>query len=420
VAYIKKLTDRPRNKPWRGAIHRKGLRKQLVKFFRTRKEVERWAREQESSLDRTGLPLTIEDLKKVTVGDIVCRYLAEITPTKGCAVSEGTVLKKFLRRDICYKSLAFVSKLDAYKYINERLKETWRGKPITPRTIRREVNSIQRIFEVAKEQWGYVNLVNPFRGIEIRGSEYRRKRRLKDGELEKLEEACKLCRGLNQYYVPLAINLAIETGMRLQEIFNLNWQDIDFEKRRIEITKSKTDYMNEYEGRTIVLTVTAMFFLVQLCLVLHRAGKLDLDAKVFPITGDAFKQSWADVRKRAGIKGLTFHDLRREAGSRFDEAELSKPEHELMMGHKPSDSDMRGVYVHSHLKRIQDKLDRYSLHGKTYREIEELAKRNGRGKAEGSVADLGLEWWPSVPGLVKLLPMEPVSKVVQLYKSAVG
>jgi hypothetical protein len=84
------------------------------------------------------------------------------------------------------------------------------------------------------------------------------------------------------------------------------------------------------------------------------------------MTKAAFKQSWADVLKRAGISDLTFHDLRREAGSRFDEAGLTKGEQDLMMGH--ANRDMTSLYVHAYLKSIQDKLDRYVLDGMTFDE----------------------------------------------------
>jgi integrase len=252
MAHISMKRNKDGTVSYRAHVHRKGHKPITKGGFKYRKDAERWGKEQDRSIDLAGLPLTIEDLKRHTVGDIVRRYLKEITPTKGCRVSENAVLTAFLRRDICSKSLAYISRQDAYKYINDRLKETWRGKPITARTVRRESNSIQHVFEVAKEQWGLSNLTNPFRGLVIKGSMHRRKRRLKEGELEKLEEACTECRGLNQFYVPLAMYLAIETGMRLQEIFNLTWQDFDFEKRRIEIRKSKTDHVSEHEGRTIV------------------------------------------------------------------------------------------------------------------------------------------------------------------------
>jgi integrase len=377
MAHIKRMADKPRTLPWRAHINRKGL-KPLVKMFKTRAEAEHWAQEQERSIRLTGLPLTIEDLKKHTVGDIVRRYLEEVTSSKGSCVSETTVLKKFLKHNICYKSLAYVSKQDAYKYRDDRLKDTWNGKPITSRTVRREVNSIQHVFEVAKDEWGFTNLVNPFRELKIKGSMHRRKRRLKDGELDRLGTAWDDCRGLNQYYVPLAIYLTIETGMRLQEMFNLTWDDVDIGKHRIEIRKSKTDHVSEYEGRTIVLPFVAEFLLMRLWVQFKAERFTSIVGKmnhhIFPMTKDAFKQSWADVKKRAGITDLTFHDLRREAGSRFDEAGLTKAEHDLMMGH--TNKDMTSLYIHADLKSIQAKLDRYApaLRGKTREQVLEERK----------------------------------------------
>ena len=354
----------------------------MVKMFATRKEAEHWADENERSIRMAGLPLTIDDLKKVTVGNIVRRYLEEKTPQKASAEREEIVLKRLLlKRDISHLSLASISgqKKYAYGYIADRLKDTWRGKSITPRTVRREINSIQHVFEVAREEWGYTNLANPFRDIHVKGSMHRRRRRLEIGELEKLEAACKQCLGLNKYYVRLAIHLAIETGMRLQEIFNLTWADVNLETRRIEIRKSKTDYLSDFEGRTIVMTRYSLFCLMQLVDHLELKRK-DVDKRIFPMEKEAFKQAWANLVKRAGInpsgeerRRLTFHDLRREAGSRFDEAGLTKGEHDLMMGH--TNKDMTSLYIHGNLEAIEEKIDRYSFKGE-YDKIVAEAKAN--------------------------------------------
>jgi len=87
MAHIRKMTDKPRALPWRAQIRRKG-HKTLVKMFKARSEAEHWANEQERNIRLAGLPLTTEDLKKHALGDIVRRYVSEITPTKGCRVSE--------------------------------------------------------------------------------------------------------------------------------------------------------------------------------------------------------------------------------------------------------------------------------------------------------------------------------------------
>ena len=231
-------------------------------------------------------------------------------------------------------------------------------------------------------------MINPFAGLKIKlktklkatglPSTPRRKRRLESGEHELLDMAAENCRGKNMLYVPLAIALAIETGMRLQEIFNLTWEDINTKTRRIKIQNSKTDHATEFDGREIVMTKRAAFlFFVAIFqnkktkpdqipmtktaaflffAEMPRNKKLNPDQKVFPMSKGAFKQAWKGVVKGAGVKGLTFHDLRREAGSRFDEAGLTKGEHDLMMHNT---GDMASLYIHAHLNRIQEKLDEY-------------------------------------------------------------
>jgi integrase len=384
MAHIQHRPER-KNKPWKAIVHRVG-HGTFSKSFAKRKDAELWGNAQDESIDRADVPLTISALKKVFVIDIVTKYRDEVTPSKGCHVSETAVLNRFLRHPIAKKSLAAVTRQDAYSYRNDRLKDTWqvRGskgprKPIQPSTVRREINSIQHVFETAKEEWGYTNLTNHFRGLPIKGGEgISRERILRNGEMQKLQEACRKCHGDNKFFVPLAIYLAVETGMRLQEIFNLTWKDLDLENRLIEIRKSKTDYKSRRKGRTIVMSARATGMLTLLRLPLKAKRRLTEANSVFlkdngtALTKDAFKQAWGHVLANAKIDDLTFHDLRHEAGTRFDEAGLTKAEHDLMMGHKSR--DMTSRYIHGQLKNIQDKLDRYDFDGKTFAEYFEAKK----------------------------------------------
>jgi integrase len=68
---------------------------------------------------------------------------------------------------------------------------------------------------------------------------------------------------------------------------------------------------------------------------------------------------WADVPRRADIKNLHFHDLRREANTQFIRAGLTVEERNIMLRH--ADRSMNAIYVgrNALLKEIQDKLDRY-------------------------------------------------------------
>jgi integrase len=345
-------------------------------MFANKKEAELWSSEQERAIRLTGLPASIENLKK-PLSYFAERYLEEITPTKLGARDEALRLKKFLRHRICSTWVAYLTRPQVYAYRDERLKE------VSLSTVRRELNVIQHIFEVAKDQWGFDNLTNHFRDVNLRNVRgkgkvlVKRRRRLESGELEKIIKHSAGCRGLNKLYLPLAIYLTIETGMRLQEVFNLTWEDVDINERTIEVRKSKTDYQRDHPGRTIVMPWIAKYFLTRGAFN-RRPEDKDTD-RIFPMTKEAFKQSFADLRKRAGIKRdrngeiLEYRDLRREAGSIFDEAELTRAEHNLMLGHGTND-DISQTYIASRLKTIRDKLDRYVHEGETE---EEMIKKYG-------------------------------------------
>ena len=92
------------------------------------------------------------------------------------------------------------------------------------------------------------------------------------------------------------------------------------------------------------------------------------DVRIFPMTENAFTQSWSDALKRAGIADLHFHDLRREANTRFIRAGLTLEERNLMLRH--TDKSMNATYVGRNflLNGIQDKLDRFVLGGMTLKE----------------------------------------------------
>jgi hypothetical protein len=148
--------------------------------------------------------------------------------------------------------------------------------------------------------------------------------------------------------------------MREQELFNLIWKDIDFERRIINIRKSKTDHLQQSPGRMIPLTWSAAVDFGRLKVSAPPFGlSVRASSRVFPMTQGAFMQTWNGVVKRAGIADLQYRDLRHEAGSRFDEAGLTRAEIKLTLGH--SSGDTTDVYINSDLKRIRDKLDTHRM-----------------------------------------------------------
>ena len=77
---------------WRARIKKKGFPEQSKTFF-TKKDAEDWAKVIESEMIR-GTFIARTDSEKVTFGDLVDRYLREVTPSKKNWKSETEIMSK--------------------------------------------------------------------------------------------------------------------------------------------------------------------------------------------------------------------------------------------------------------------------------------------------------------------------------------
>jgi integrase len=96
------------------------------------------------------------------------------------------------------------------------------------------------------------------------------------------------------------VGLALETGMRRSEILSLRWAQI--KDSHVELKRTKT------KARKVALSPAAKAILDSV----HKDGE-----KLFGYTLDGFASNWKRSRKRAGLDGFRFHDLRREFISRI-------------------------------------------------------------------------------------------------------
>jgi integrase len=236
-------TIRQRNGKYQVQVRRKG-QPSITKSFQHKKDALAWARQTEVLADREELDEPLKELEQITLGDLVKRYLGAVTPKKRGAGTEAIVLKAFLRHPICNKRLSTLKPSDFAMYRDERLRK------IQPSTLKRQVNPIHHMFEVAKDEWGIPIRENPLDKVHIPCVDNRRQRRLKDGELERiLYEASKR---ENPYVVPIIL-FAIETSLRRGEMLSLTWGDIDWERRLVFLAESKNGH-----SRTIPLTPKAL------------------------------------------------------------------------------------------------------------------------------------------------------------------
>jgi integrase len=261
----------------------------------------------------------------------VRRYKETITKGKRGADYERIILDAFLRHPLCSKPLSTISGRDFAAYRDQRLKG------ISPPSLKRQLSPIRNLFEVARDEWGLPIRENPLSKLRLSIPQHRRERRLKDGELDRLTLFAQGCR--NELVLPIIL-FALETGTRRGEILSLKWVDVHWEGRSVLLPQTKNGH-----SRTIPLSTRALA-------ILKSIPKTD--ARIFPISGNAFRLAWDRVRSRAEIPDFRFHDFRHEAISRFFELGLSVPEVALISGHR--DARMLFRYTHPARETILKKL----------------------------------------------------------------
>ena len=131
---------------WQVQVRHRGMRP-AVKSFKTKTEAARWARLLESEVDR-GVFVDRSDCEQTTVGELIDRYLSEVTPKKKSVRSEKQRLNA-LKSHFGAFSLASVRSSHISAYRDAKIKAGLAGA-----TVVKDLNSLSHLFEVAIKDWG--------------------------------------------------------------------------------------------------------------------------------------------------------------------------------------------------------------------------------------------------------------------------
>ena len=321
---------------WQAIVRKKGYPSQ-TKTFRTKRDAEAWARTIESEMDR-GVWRDRSRAEATSVADLLDRYAREILPEKKSRQGPSSVIRILTASELGKLSLAALSPEKLALYRDKRIKSISKktGRTLTSQTVRHEIALLSRVITHAIKEWG-IPLAhgNPCLQIKMPAQSDARDRRLVDNEEEKLLSACGDAR--NPWLRP-AVIFAIETAMRAGEIvetwklnkktgkremvsIGLQWSEVDLKKRTAHLPKTKNG-----NARTVPLSSRAVATL--------EALPRNLDGRVFGVTYEGIHQSYVRACRRAGVTGLTFHDLRHEGISRLAEQGLTILELQAISGHK--------------------------------------------------------------------------------------
>lgn len=306
-------------------IRKTGLPPQ-IKTFKHKSNAEKWARLIESEIDR-GVFVNRQEADRVTVGELIDRYILEVTPTKRSAKNDKQRLL-FLKRTFGHFIVSQLQSKHIAAYRDKRLAD---GK--TGATVLKEIGAIAHLLDVSIKDWGIPLVSNVALLVRKPKQSRGRDRRLTDTEELTLIEAAKKSRS---FLLPAIITLAIETAMRLGELLALEWDNIDLKNQTALLPMTKNG-----EARTVPLTKKAVETLQSIPRKLNNP-------RVFWtwLRPDSFENTWRRMLSQTDIKDLKFHDLRHEACSRLSECGFSIMEVAHISGHKT----LQQLKRYTHLK----------------------------------------------------------------------
>ena len=201
---------------------------------------------------------------------------------------------------------------------------------------------LRRMFNVARKQWKW-KIANPVSDIELPEARNERVRYLAEDEHGRLAAALKTAG--EKWLGPFVI-LALDTGLRLSNLCDLTWQEVDVFGRKIVIEAEKMKN-GDYHG--IPLTERACETLNALhrvrCLsnhVFHEDGKKLYDRKV--------QRAFRRALKQSGIENH-FHDLRHTFASYLRQRGGDLHTISKLLGHK--DTRMTQRYAHLSIESLR-------------------------------------------------------------------
>ena len=302
---------RQRSGKWQARVLKNGYPDQ-TKTFETKADAEKWARALESEIDK-GQFVSVGEAQRNTLGDLIERYLAEVTPSMKGASEDTIRLKAIMRRPIARWSMAHLSATRIAAYRDQRLKEVSAG------TVIRELAYFSSVINHARREWG-INVPNPVQMVRKPQSPQARSRVLTDEEVVRLLDALEPT-GRRSHWTKPAVQIALATAMRRGEILALRWEHVNLQNRTAFLPDTKNG-----EPRTVPLSSAAVRLLTDL--PRHISGMV-IPVRFFTLHA-AFKRG---VR-RAGLDGVRFHDLRRTAITRMAEKLPNLIELAAVSGHK--------------------------------------------------------------------------------------
>jgi integrase len=226
-----------------------------------------------------------------------------------------------------------------------------RREGLSPKTVQNHLNFLHGLFAFGiRRAWAATNPVAMVERPRAHRSAHRRIRFLQPEELEAVLRAVP-ADALGVLERPLYLTAAM-TGLRQGELLALRWSDVDWTANRVRVAESFTrgafDSPKSHRGRSVPMADRLAGELERHFQRSHYRGDHHL-VFAHPTTGHVLDAS--KVRKRfraalarAGVRDLTFHELRHTFGTQMAAAGAPLRAIQEWMGH--ADASTTQIYAH--------------------------------------------------------------------------
>lgn len=333
--------DQRPNGKWRAQIRRTGYAAK-AKTFRTKIEAEKWARALEAQLDR-GVEIDVAELRKTRVSELLERFLRDEVPNR-----KGGRWEK-VRINLMLKETFATQRMD--QHLTQAIAGwvTKRCGEVSAATVNRDLNLLSAIFTIAIREWRIPLPVNPAHNVRRpKVNEQGRGKVWTDADLQKLRDAAAADAhrtGTTYDFVVPAVELGLATAMRLGEVCSLTVDNIQLEERYAFLPETKNG-----DSRRVPLSSRAVDVLKPLI----EAAKAAERNEVFPVSKDVLGLRFRQLRAKAGIGDLRFHDTRHTAATRASKVFHNVLELAAFTGHRSLKSLQR--YYHADATELAHRL----------------------------------------------------------------
>jgi integrase len=279
--------------------------------FPTRKEAERFSEEKQSDV-RQGQNDKPKSMTLKEFADTYMKIRADLAA--GTALEHARTLKYLQETLGSARLVEKITPVEARKFLSQFRQRKRKGNPVSPATVNKVFRECRRIFREAVD----CRLIrtNPFHGMREEKVAPLSWHHISLEEYRKLLQACHSLRWQG------IISLGYCCGLRIGEILNLTWQDIDFEKDILRVIGKRggqgtVDWSpKDKDLRLVPLPKPVVDTLTGL-----QTQEIENQVYIFvnpkgPNAGQRIERqnTWRDfdaIRRRAGLPECSLHDLRK-------------------------------------------------------------------------------------------------------------